>query len=412
MEQPGLTALHKLFAWEHNRLAELIHDELYPRFSVDEPDTTDLNRIFDEARLVVEATMRKITYEDWLPALSGRKLKQNDVDYINLNVSPNIMTIFSGAFFRVGHTMVNNEFWRFDTGNGNVNRNGGGGGRQDDDAKVMMDAKAVMVNEDHENVARLNKDLMDHGHRILTVGAVLTTMNIDPILAGLVYQPNQAIDTLVVPALRSHLFEFNLALVDGTHTTAFDLVARNIQRGRDLGIDSYVDVRTGLLGSFVNAVTSWEDITQNGHTIQKLKNLYGETGWGKLDLYVGMLLERHEQGSSLGRTLRAGIELQFSILQQGDCLWYTKTLRTCGAGIPLFDEKLAILTGSRTLAGVLRDNTGLDVAPNYNDFQTRHSQGAQSSLHHKACLPAICMILRNLHSCSCSPTSQLRHCLE
>eukprot|EP00121_Abeoforma_whisleri_P000058 Awhi_evm1s56 len=111
--QPGLAALHTIFIREHNRIASIIKAELFG----DAPDSSlelcDIEHIFDESRMLVEAEFQKIIYEDWLPALTGRKLQYGATAHGQCNIeSPRIRTWFSNALFRFGHTMVNQEFWR------------------------------------------------------------------------------------------------------------------------------------------------------------------------------------------------------------------------------------------------------------------------------------------------------------
>ena len=63
-EQTGLTVMHTVFLRAHNRIAS----ELY-----------DLNRslngdeIYFTARKIIGALMQKFTYNEWLPAILGKK---------------------------------------------------------------------------------------------------------------------------------------------------------------------------------------------------------------------------------------------------------------------------------------------------------------------------------------------------
>ncbi len=63
---------------------------------------------------------------------------------------------------------------------------------------------------------------------------------IEPIIRGMVKMPAQKIDTLVIDELRNVLFPVGRG-------NGLDLVAMNIQRGRDHGLPDYNSVRK-LLG--------------------------------------------------------------------------------------------------------------------------------------------------------------------
>ena len=58
-------------------------------------------------------------------------------------------------------------------------------------------------------------------------GRVMKQGGLDPILRGMICTASQEVDTKAVDGVRNFLF--------GTNTKGFDLVAINIQRGRDHG---------------------------------------------------------------------------------------------------------------------------------------------------------------------------------
>lgn len=106
----SLTALHILFAREHNRIADEL-SRLNPRWS-DEV-------IFLETQRVVIAEFQHITYNEWLPQVIGTETMQryslglresgysNDYDQ---NVNPAITSEFSTAAQRFGHSTVDGKF--------------------------------------------------------------------------------------------------------------------------------------------------------------------------------------------------------------------------------------------------------------------------------------------------------------
>jgi len=104
-----LTALHQLFAREHNRIADaLSHLNLHWMDEV----------IFQEARRIVIAEFQHITYNEWLPIIVGSKTMQRfslnvhahgySADY-DPEIKASITNEFSGAAFRFGHSAVDGK---------------------------------------------------------------------------------------------------------------------------------------------------------------------------------------------------------------------------------------------------------------------------------------------------------------
>lgn len=106
----SLTALHILFAREHNRIADILND-LNPRWS-DEV-------VFLETQRIVQAEFQHIVYNEWLPQVIGPDtMKQFSLnvhengysnDY-NPDVNACITSEFSTAAQRFGHSTVDGRF--------------------------------------------------------------------------------------------------------------------------------------------------------------------------------------------------------------------------------------------------------------------------------------------------------------
>jgi len=101
-----LVALHMLFAREHNRIAEQLH-QLNPQWSDD--------LLFEEARRIVVAEIQHITYDEWLPLIVGGDAMERfsltphpggySRDY-DEEINPSMTNEFTGAAFRFGHSTV------------------------------------------------------------------------------------------------------------------------------------------------------------------------------------------------------------------------------------------------------------------------------------------------------------------
>jgi hypothetical protein len=230
-EQVGLTAVHTLFVREHNRLANQIASTI---------GGTD-DEIYDRARKLVGAEIQLITYKEFLPALLGSYAPGLNSVY-DPNLSASILTEFSTALFRVGHTMLSPNLLRI----------------QDDGSPASggpMGLKQSFFKP--QNMAGANE--------------------LDYILKGLASDQQQEVDMHLVDDVRNFLF--GEPLVGG-----FDLASLNIQRGRDHGLPGYNAVRQafGLPPKATFAEISSDPDIQTG-----LASLYDSVD--DIDAWVGAL---------------------------------------------------------------------------------------------------------------------------
>ncbi len=294
-ENIALTSLHTLFAREHNRWV----DELAAR----NPDLTD-DELFDAARMRVEAEIQAITYNDWLPVLLGEGAIEDYQGY-DQTVNPGISVEFSTAAFRFGHTLLSSNLSRLD----------------EDGSDISAGAFAL-------------KDAFFNPAEIGANGGI------DPILRGLGDQTAQELDTHVVEDVRSFLFAEGSAF-------GLDLAALNIQRGRDLGVPAYNDLREAL--GLARAET-FDDITSDADLADVLAGIYGSVDL--VDAWVGGLAEDAHGDGMVGELFATIIIDQFQRIRDGDALWSEAGQFEHGALRELWDT---------TLADVIEANTDVDA---------------------------------------------------
>jgi hypothetical protein len=124
-----------------------------------------------------------------------------------------------------------------------------------------------------------------------------------------------------------------------------DLVAVDIQRGRDLGLPSYNQARKDF---GLTPVSSFAQITADTAVQGQLQAAYGSVD--RIDPLVGMVAEDHVPGATVGPLLYRVIKDQFERLRDGDRFWYEN-----GQFTP--SELVQIRT--TTLADIIRRNTGI-----------------------------------------------------
>ncbi len=301
-EQLGLTTMHTLFMREHNRLADLIREQ-HPDLSGED--------IYQKARKIVGAQMQIITYREYLPVLLGRDALRPYRGYRS-NVNPNINHIFSTASYRYGHSAL---------------------------SPTLLRLKADGSESEYGNLSL--RDAFFSPQRLSDEGGI------EPVLRGLAGQLCQATDPFVIDDVRNFLF-------GAPGSGGFDLVALNIQRGRDHGLPSYNEVRVAM---GLAKATSVADISSSAEIQTRLSRAYPSLD--DIDLWVGGLAEDAVNGGMMGELISAILIQQFEALRDGDRFWYENSLN---------DEELQLL-GRTTLAEIIRRNTTIDNEISNNVFR-------------------------------------------
>jgi hypothetical protein len=272
-ENPELISLQTLFMREHNRLAGMI--------AAQHPDWSD-EQIFQNARTLNIAQLQAITYNEFLPALLGKRLP--GYQGYNPKVNPGIANEFSTAAFRFGHSLLDGEIAR-------MNPDGSDTPQGD-----------IALRDAFFNSGVFNPALPSHQG------------DIDPFLMSASRGNAQEVDLHLVDDVRNFLF-------GPPGSGGFDLASLNIQRGRDHGLADYNRTRAAY---GLRPVHTWADITKDTELQGKLQSAYGSVD--NVDLWVGGLAEDHLPGSSLGPTFQRIISDQFMRLRDGDRLWYENIL--------------------------------------------------------------------------------------
>lgn len=300
-EQTGLAAMHNIFVREHNRWADRLANELdLSGLSAAEQDDV----IYETARKIVGAEIQKITYEEWLPAMLGGDGIGSYQGY-DSNVDASISLEFSTAAFRFGHTMLNEELLR--------------------------------LNADGTEFSGGHLTLRDAFFDPTTLDSAA---ELDAVLRGLVAQEANEFDTQVVDSARSFLFG-----PPGSGAGGLDLLAANIQRGRDHGLGSYNEVRVAM---GLEAADSFLELTGGDADLAaQLAAAYASVD--DVDAIVGMLAEEKIDGAAVGETVSIIVAEQFARLRDGDRYYYLND----AALAPYLDE-----IGRTTLADILTLNSG------------------------------------------------------
>lgn len=309
-EQVGLTALHTLFVREHNYWAG--------KYAENNPDATDED-IYQFARMIVGAEMQAITYREFLPVLLGHHALPRYRGY-RPNVQADISNEFAGAVFRLGHTLLSPTLQR-------------------------LDAEGNEIDAGHLSLA----DAFFNPAHTENEGIAVT-------LRGLATQQCQELDERLVDDVRNFLF-------GPPGSGGLDLASLNIQRGRDHGLPSYNDVRTGL---DMPPIRRFEDISTDA--AERLAMAY--EGPDDLDLWITGLCEDAVPGSMVGPVYQKILVDQFTRLRDGDRFFYKHAL----------PKEMVKFIEKQTLAVIIRRNTEIEDEISDNVFLV---EGAPEAVPHE-----------------------------
>lgn len=334
-ENVALTAVHTLFAREHNRLVDLL------------PATLSAQRRFDLARRVVIAEQQYITYREFLPAVGVVLPPYGGYDP---SVNPKVTNEFATVGFRA-HSMVHGTL-----------ETDVAAAALDPAERDALQAQGVTVRDDGGRwhvVVPLHVAVANPG--------LLADLGLDAVLAGLGRQRQYANDEQIDNQLRSVLFQVPGPGVTDPRTQCedqddlsrcftgvVDLGAIDIARARDHGIPRYNDLRvayglapvtsfTELTGEATDAfpddpeldpvaplddpdsldVVQIESVggvatraVRRTTSAARLRALYGSVD--EVDAFVGMLAEPHLADSELGALQAAMWRQQFAALRDDD----------------------------------------------------------------------------------------------
>lgn len=289
-----LATMHTLWLRNHNWWAERIAEE--------NPELSD-EELYQRARRRNIAELEHIALYEWLPALLGEDAVPPYTGY-DPTVDPSAAVEFTTVVLRaVGHTLLPTEILRLE-----------------EDGRPSPQGHVLLRDSFFDNAP-----------------LVIQSAGIDPILRGLAAKRCQESDPYFVDDI--HHFLFTLPGAGGR-----DLVALNIQRGRDFGLPDYNTIREayGLARK-----SSFDEITSDKDLAAKLEAVYGTVD--DMDPFIGAVSEDHYGDGSVGELVHYGMLDQLLRIRDGDRYWFENP------GV-FSEEELAEIRATR-LSDIIKRNT-------------------------------------------------------
>ena len=264
-ENNALAALHTVFIREHNRIVTALKG-INPNWGEE--------KLYQEGRKIVVGIFQNIVWQEYVPTLTTVQAWSGYKDDVDASSS----VAFATAAYRFGHSEVPN-FW-------------------------------AMLNNNYDKIREpfLLRDLFFNN-------APLRQYGIEPITFGLLGNETQNTDATFAETLHKFLFVFPGA------RGHMDLLAINIQRGRDHGLPGYWHWRKWCkLGESKNFESLAQDFPDKAMR-DMLRDLY-EDKMELVDLFAAGIAETHEEGKAVGRTFGCILADQFERMRDGDRFYY------------------------------------------------------------------------------------------
>ena len=258
-----LTAMHTLWHREHNYWAEKLKE--------DNPNWTS-QHIFDTAKQIVIGEIQAITYREWLPLLLGTRDLYGREPCRRSELKARTFNEFATAVFRLGHTMVTDDFEARDTITGDV-----------DFQKSLTLLEAFDQN---------------------SVGGSIWENDIDVYLYGASLQESNRLDNRVIDALRGGLF---------------DLAGFDLARGRNHKLASYQRLYQQVTGK---DFSSYSQLTRSHGMQGAFSEAYGDPCCTPVDLWVAIVSEDKYGSSMLGKVGSHVVAEQFATFRDSDPYFY------------------------------------------------------------------------------------------
>jgi len=308
-ELPTLGAFHILWVREHNRVARELK-QINRRW--------DDEKLFQETRRIINAELVHMIYNEWLPILIGptfleefglKTLTSGFSKEYRSDFDPRVTNEFAAGGFRVGHTLIPDILTTFDA--------------------ITSRAKREIDVED----AFADSDILREPGFV------------DELVKGMTMQPSQLYDNNFVEAITTGLFDGEMGL---------DLIAINIQRGRDHGLQPYLDYRHACGTAGGGTITSFDQLSTNisPERIQRLKDTYDNVA--DIDLFPGLIMEEAFEDAQIGETFVCLISDTFARLRFGDRFFYDNGGQAGSFTLPQLDQIRRF-----SMARLICDNTDI-----------------------------------------------------
>ncbi|XP_065371103.1 peroxidase [Calliphora vicina] len=273
---PFAIIIHTIMMRNHNRIAK--------ELNIQHPDWND-DQLFQKAKSINIDIYHRIVIDEWLPVVLGtsmtneiKMIKSRSVNNESLHQISNEYAIAASRFYL---SMMPNELRNY-----------------------AMDTGSEYSKDESSN--KIDTNIFILKDEIYSPSIEYTSNKLDQILYSVLMQQAMKLDASYVESLSSDL-------ANNKRPTHSDLLAFDIQRGRDHGLQPYFKYLEICNNVKIN---NWKDLQTfiKPEDLSKLKNAY--SNWRDIDLIVGGISEMSARNATVGPTFQCIIGEQFSKLKQ------------------------------------------------------------------------------------------------
>ncbi|XP_013100002.1 chorion peroxidase [Stomoxys calcitrans] len=281
---PFTIAIYTIFLRNHNRLANELKQK-YPKWN-DE-------KLFQGAKAINIDIYQRIVLYEWLPIVLGpqeaEEIYQSHMKTENLGEPQQVSNEFAVAASRFYLSMMPDVLHSF---------------------PQVLEVTTESPRAGHDENRLMSTDIFTLKYQLYNTNISYTSNKLDDILNSILQQRTMKMDNSYVESLVSDF----LGSKRPTHS---DIMAFDIQRGRDHGVQPYFEYLQACNGI---KITNWNDFKRfiASEDIDKLKTVY--TNWQDIDLIIGGMSEIPAKDASVGPTFQCIIAEQFSQLHK----WHRK----------------------------------------------------------------------------------------
>ncbi|XP_018794388.1 PREDICTED: peroxidase isoform X1 [Bactrocera latifrons] len=277
---PLTISIYTLFMRNHNQIAQKLTIK-YPLWQEED--------LFRTAKAINIQIYRNVVFDEWLPTVLGEdvavKMRQLSLNKESVDVDK-ISNEFGIAAMRFYMSMMPNFLQNFT-----------------EVKRVEYNTSGSLSQE--SGVIR-NENLVSFFNQTYKPDLEYTPEQIDTILESILNQHAMKLDTIYEDSLIFNNFGVN-------RPTHGDLLAYDIQRGRDHGLRGYIDYLKLSVGRNID---SWKDLESfiEIDDLNILKATYSNVE--NIDLLVGGIAEKKSLGAAVGPTFKYILAEQFSKIYQ------------------------------------------------------------------------------------------------
>lgn len=268
-----------------------LHNTLCDEFKRLNPAWND-EKLYQEARRLLIAMFQHVTYNEFVPVILGRdfsrenKLLPLNQDFDNNYdqfLNPTTFSSFTSVAFRALHSYIQGS-------------------------------------TDLDNESRQTTSTLRLSETFLRSDIVQVKDNYESLMRGMLTQHAQGQDQFFTTEISEFLFR------SSNTTSGFDLIALDLERGRDTGEPSYNEFRK-LCG--LKAARTFSDFTDqiSKKNVDTLASLYENVD--DVDFYAAGMLEKPKPGSIFGHTFQCVIGEMFFRWKFGDRCYYEFGNQSC-----------------------------------------------------------------------------------